>query len=136
MSSGPALLDTDILSALMRKQPAVVARARDYTAAYGQFTISIISRYEILRGLKAKGAALQEDHFNEFCAASRVLPVTEDVAVRAAEIYASLFTSGQLIGDADILLAATALVNGLTLVTNNEDHFRRISGLEIDNWLK
>lgn len=40
------------------------------------------------------------------------------------------------IGDADILIAATALVQGLVLTTNNEAHFRRIPGLRVDNWLR
>ena len=37
--------------------------------------------------------------------------------------------------DTDILIAATALSRGLAVVTNDEDHFRRISGLDVENWL-
>ena len=55
---------------------------------------------------------------------------------RAADIYAALRQRGEPIGDADILIAASALVNGLMVVTNNEDHYRRIPGLGVDNWLK
>ena len=39
------------------------------------------------------------------------------------------------IGDADILIAATAIVHGYGVITNNERHFSRIKGLHIDNWL-
>ena len=56
--------------------------------------------------------------------------------VRAAEIYADLWQRGQLIGDADILIASSALVHGLGVVTNNEDHFNRITDLRVQNWLK
>ena len=45
------LLDTDILSALMRKAPAVFDRARDYLAEHRRLTMSLVTRYEILRGL-------------------------------------------------------------------------------------
>jgi tRNA(fMet)-specific endonuclease VapC len=40
-----------------------------------------------------------------------------------------------LIPDADILIAATALANGLVLATNNVQDFTRITGLRVDNWL-
>ena len=65
-----------------------------------------------------------------------VLPLTDEVVVRAADIYAALKQRGEPIGDADILIAATALDRGLAVVTNNEDHFRRISGLAVENWLR
>ena len=42
---------------------------------------------------------------------------------------------GELIEDADILIAASCLVEGIVLVTDNEEHFRRIEKLEIENWL-
>jgi tRNA(fMet)-specific endonuclease VapC len=54
MVLSPALLDTDVLSAIMRKNPMVLPNARAYLVEYGRFTLSIITRYEILRGLKAK----------------------------------------------------------------------------------
>ena len=41
------LLDTDILSAIMRREPVAVAYAQQYLAAHSKFTISIITRYEI-----------------------------------------------------------------------------------------
>jgi tRNA(fMet)-specific endonuclease VapC len=130
----PSLLDTDILSALMRGEPAVVARARAYLAQYHQFTISVITRYEILRGLKAKEAVQQLARFDQFCARNEILPITEPIILQAADIYADLYKRGQIVGDADILIAATALVHQLVVVTNNEAHFRRISSLNVENW--
>ncbi len=53
----------------------------------------------------------------------------------AQEIYAELMRRGELIEDADILIAASCLVEGMVLVTDNEEHFRRIEKLEIENWL-
>jgi tRNA(fMet)-specific endonuclease VapC len=132
----PALIDTDILSAIMRRQAMAAAQAQTYLATHKQFTISIITRYEILRGLKAKGAHAQVAAFDRFCATTHVLPLTDEIIVQAAEIYADLYRRGELIGDADILIAASARVNHLAIVTNNETHFGRISGLEIENWLK
>ncbi|MDX6444188.1 MAG: tRNA(fMet)-specific endonuclease VapC [Blastocatellia bacterium] len=136
MSSQQFILDTDILSLLMRQSAAVLAKGEVYLSEHRQFTISIITRYEILRGLKAKGAERQASRFEDFCMRNRVLGITDEVALRAAEIYANLYNRGELIGDADILIAASALVNGCGIVTNNEGHFRRIKNLQVVNWFK
>lgn len=131
-----ALLDTDILSAIMRQQPEAVTQAKLYLVAHRQLTFSLITRCEILRGLKAKGAITQLVAFDRFCRANEILPLEENSIMRAAGIYADLYKRGQLIGDADILIAATALEHDLILVTNNENHLGRVAGLTVENWLK
>lgn len=132
----PTLLDTDILSNIMRRSPATVTRASDYLQTHSQLSISIITRYEILRGLKAKRATAQLAKFEIFCAELEIFLLTDEIIVRAADAYAALHQSGQLIGDADILIAATAMEHGFALATNNEKHHGNIDGLIIDNWLK
>lgn len=136
MAQPKALLDTDILSAILRRSPVVAARARDYLAEHQAFSISIMTRYEILRGLKAKGATAQAQAFGRFCETCLILPLTDEIVVKAAEIYATLKKRGQPTGDADILIGASALTHGFGVVTNNEAHFRRIHGLHVDNWLR
>lgn len=136
MSPLALILDTDILSLLLRQNSAVLANASAYLSEHRQFTISIITRYEILRGLQAKGALKQAQHFEEFCAQIRVLAVDDRVIIQAVNIYADLYQRGQLIPDADILIAASALANGCGIVTNNEAHFRRITDLKVENWSK
>ena len=130
------LLDTDILSAVMRRQPDALTLARAYLAAHRRFTFSLITRYEILRGLQAKGARAQLASFERLCGVSTILPLTDSIVSRAAGIYADLYRRGALIGDADILIAATALENDLIMVTNNRSHFERIAGLRLENWLR
>ncbi len=129
------LLDTDILSALMRQNPAVTSRAKSYLSTHGQLTFSIITRYEILRGLYAKQAYKQIDSFHKLCERSYLLSISDEIVVKAAEIYGVLHRRGELISDADILIGATALVNGICIVTNNLQHFQRIPGLTVENWL-
>jgi tRNA(fMet)-specific endonuclease VapC len=129
------LLDTDTLSAVMRRHPVALRQAQAYLQAHRQFTFSIITRFEILRGLYAKGATAQLVRFEQLCAVSTVLPLTDAVVVRAAQLYGELHRRGELIGDADMLIGATALDHGLVLATNNTDHYRRIPGLALVNWL-
>lgn len=63
-----------------------------------------------------------------------VLALSDDVVNVAAEVYANLYREGQLVSDADILIAATAMVHGLDLVTENPGHFQRIRGLRVSSW--
>ena len=130
----PSLLDTDILSELFKGHSIVKARASEYIVQHSHFTISHITRYEILKGLKAKKADKQIKSFEIFCAANIVLPITDDVVTKAADIYASLKGQARIISDADILVAAIAIVNNLVLVTNNTSHFSYIKELQLDNW--
>jgi tRNA(fMet)-specific endonuclease VapC len=130
-----ALLDTDILLSIMQQNPSVLSKAKVYIEEHGRFTFSVITRYEISRGLKAIGASKRAGAFDRFCSGSELLPLDEGIAARAADVYAELKVKGELIGDADILIAASALVNGLVIVTNNEAHFRRIRGLSVENWM-
>ena len=55
---------------------------------------------------------------------------------KTAEIYVYLKKEGNLIEDADILMASTAIVEDLVLITNNIKHFKRVKGLRIDNWIE
>jgi tRNA(fMet)-specific endonuclease VapC len=135
MPSGPRLLDTVTLSEVIKgRDPNVLRRAHEYLSAQKQLQFSIITRYEILRGLKAKDASRQLERFEDQCRASIVFPLTDDVVVRAAEIYGFLHQRGALIEDADILIAATALIHGLKLVTENPEHFHRIPDLVVESW--
>lgn len=128
------LLDTDTISLFLRNQPQVMSEAADYLQFHKGFTFSVISRFEILRGLKAKNAPRQILKFEAICAQSAVIGLNDKIIIAAADIYADLYRRGQIIGDADILIAATAIENNLPVVTNNESHFKRIAGLRIINW--
>jgi tRNA(fMet)-specific endonuclease VapC len=131
----PILIDTDILSEILKQRDDnVIQAARVYLDEWRRFTFSVLTRYEILRGLRAKGAVRQELAFDALCRLSQVLPLMEPIAVRAAAIYADLQLRGELVGDADIFIAATALEHGLAIATGNIAHFRRIPGLQVANW--
>jgi tRNA(fMet)-specific endonuclease VapC len=131
----PVLLDTDILSEILKQRDDNVLRAaQSYLDEWQRFTLSVLTRYEILRGLRARSAVRQELAFTTLCQYSQVLPLTEPIAVRAAAIYADLQLRGELIGDADILIASTALEHGLTIATGNTAHFERVPGLQVVNW--
>lgn len=136
MTLPESLVDTNIISLLMCKDRRTTDRAQQYLEAHSRCTISIITRFEILRGFKASGATAKLALFERFCNMNKVLPLTDDIVVQASDIYGDLYKQGILISDADILIASTALVNGLVMVTDNEKHFSRIKGLQIENWAR
>ncbi len=70
------LLDTDILSAIMKQRPAALSSARQYLTQYGQFSFSIVTVYEILRGLKAKNAQTQIANFRLFYQRCEILAIS------------------------------------------------------------
>ena len=71
MATSQGIVDIDILSAVMRRNPVVIPKARAYIREYGRFTFSIITRYEILRGLKAKDAMTQAIAFDRLYTISK-----------------------------------------------------------------
>jgi tRNA(fMet)-specific endonuclease VapC len=130
-----ALLDTDILSEVLKQRdPTVVQRAADYLHQFGTLAFSVVSRYEITRGLKHKHASSLLPRFELVCQHSLVLPASESVFDRAAGLWVLARQGGYPVGDADLLIAGTALESGRTLITGNTAHFSWIPNLSIGNW--
>lgn len=131
----PALLDTDLLSEVLKQRNVNVGRhARQYLRSHGQFTLSAVTRFEIVRGFKLTQATTQLARFLTLCGHSVVLPLTDPIFDRAADLWVSAQSGGHPCGDADLLIAATALEHGLHLVSGNRAHFAWIPGLAIGDW--
>ena len=132
------LLDTDILSNLMKRAPesALVARVARVPPE-DQFTSSV-TLGELLYGAhrSSRTAALLERIEETLLPELPVLPFDAAAARRYGGLRAELERRGRPIGDADTRVASIALSRGLTVVTCNERHFRQVPGLEIENWLK
>lgn len=135
MSRSRVLIDTDVLSAVQRNEPAASARLAEYISLFGRATWSVITTYEVLRGLRWKRATGKELAFRRICERHEILPLTPEIADLAADLHADCRTRGTSIGDADVLIAATALVHGFAVATGNERHFGRIPQLKIENWI-
>jgi tRNA(fMet)-specific endonuclease VapC len=133
-----SLLDTstlsDVIAPRAKRPAAVAAHVAKYLSEHGRLTYSQISCYEILRGLRKKGAATQLQRFATFCQNSELLSVSYEVLDRAAELWADGQQRGITVDDSDLFIAATALVEGLPLVTANRKHFAWIAGLAISDW--
>lgn len=65
----------------------------------------------------------------------QIIEFNAAASVEYGKIRSNLEKTGNVIGSMDMLIAAHAKSLNLTLVTNNEKEFRRVSGLEVENWV-
>jgi len=134
-----ALIDTDIFSELGKGVNQTVAgNGATYRAAFGRYTISVITVMEIVRGFQKKQSPRRSQAFLTNIASEEVLAFDQAAAELAGRIQGELERVGQPIGRADPMIAATALQNGLELVTGNTAHYERIQQighpLVLVNW--
>jgi len=112
------LLDTNILILCFRKTEGY-RELLDTLAKDDTLYISAITRLEIVRGMRDHE---KKDTFN-LLDSLETIDVTIEIADRAGELIRQWRTKGIILGDADAVIAATALNHGLALVTTNEKHF-------------
>jgi tRNA(fMet)-specific endonuclease VapC len=129
------LLDTNILSYILRKNLIVDKKLRQVTRNGNQVFLSCITYYEVKRGLLAINATRQLANFQQFYTDYEVLFLDDiDIIEQACKIHADLKIKGRPIQDADVFIAATAITRGLILVSNDSD-LLRVEGLSLENWL-
>jgi len=129
------VLDTNIITVILKENEKVKERVQEYILEGKKISINSVSYYEIKRGLLYKNALTQLKKFDALCRQFGVISLDSlDIFDRAAEIYADLQRRGELIKDADILIASVVSFRNFILVSNDTD-FNRIQELKIENWL-
>jgi len=127
------MLDTNIVSELIRNPTGRAAqRAR---AAGDSVCVSVIVAAELRYGCARKGSPQLLRKVEEFLAEVPVLPFDVPADSEYGGIRAELEAAGRPIGSNDLLIAAHACALGATVVTANVGEFRRIRGLNVENWL-
>jgi tRNA(fMet)-specific endonuclease VapC len=128
------LLDTNIcIYAIKNRPPQVLERLRANEAA--GLGISSISVAELYIGVEKSGSPKNLAALKNFLAPLEIA----DFDLKAAQVYGqvrkTLEAAGTPIGPLDTQIAAHALALGAVLVTNNTDEFKRVSGLQLENWV-
>jgi tRNA(fMet)-specific endonuclease VapC len=127
------LVDTDICSAHLKNVRVVTNRFFQYT---GRLHISAITLGELYTwALRAKASPKRLQSLLELLNDVTVLTVEEAVARRFGEVNAGLLDAGRTSPGLDLVIASTALVHGLTLVTHNTRDYAHIPGLTVVDWL-
>lgn len=132
----PFLLDTVICSASLKAQPEAGIHSRLIQYG-GQLSVSRLSCAE-LYALGYRTGAKKLEQIDDLLNELQILEFDEACAREFGRLYARLQERGQNAGRADLMIAATAVVNGLVLVTHDSD-FKPIAQvipeLRLDDWL-
>lgn len=127
------LLNTDIVIYALKGHPQVTGRLSQF--ADHPMYLSISTLMELFYGAykssqRIKNVARIRTLLQEF----NIIHFDEAMAETFGEIKAGLEDQGVPLDDMDIMMAGMALSKNLILVTNNTKHFKRIQGLQLQNW--
>ena len=130
------LLDTNVCIHIIRHRPqAVLRRFEDY--GIGEAGISSVTVAELRYGAEKSSRPEQNlEALGRFLLPLEVLAFGQEAAAAYGRIRAVLEKAGTPIGPLDTLIAAHAVSVGVTLVTNNTREFRRVPGLEVEDWTR
>ncbi|MGI8643565.1 MAG: type II toxin-antitoxin system VapC family toxin [Thermomicrobiales bacterium] len=124
------LVDSDVIMDGLANRANALQTLLDLNAE--GLAVSTTSIAEVLEGAyRSSDPPRQLQTYGRFFSGYSVLDVTAPIADRFAEIRARLRRQGNMIADMDLLIAATALVHDLTLLTGNARHFSHVPGLRL-----
>lgn len=128
------LLDTCTVSDFVKGQPNVLARIK--ATPPNLIAVSAVTAMEIGYGLalNIERAKKLSPVLEAFFSVVATIPFAEADAQAAAAIRAALKIQGQPIGAYDALIAGTGLARGMVVVTSNTGEFKRVSGLQTEDW--
>jgi tRNA(fMet)-specific endonuclease VapC len=128
------MLDTNIISDLI-KNPQGRAAKRIARVGEDNICTSIIVAAELRYGCAKSGSKRLLKAVDDLLGEIHVLPFEVPADAEYGGIRSELETAGKPIGGNDLLIAAHAYATGATIVTANTDEFKRIRGLNAENWL-
>jgi tRNA(fMet)-specific endonuclease VapC len=129
------LLDTDTCIYALKQAPGVLEQL--LSKSREDIVVSVITEAELRTGAAKSSSPIKTlKRLENFLQPLTLADFTSDDAIVYAQIRAKLERAGTPIGPLDTLIASQAVSRKLTLVSNNEREFRRVSGLHIENWSK
>jgi tRNA(fMet)-specific endonuclease VapC len=129
------LMDTNILSDLVRNPQGMVA-AQITRAGEETVCTSIIAAAELRYGAIKSNSAKLAERIDMILSALEILPLETPADHQYASLRHHLTLEGTPIGPNDLLIAAHALANDLTVITADVGEFSRVPGLKVENWLQ
>jgi tRNA(fMet)-specific endonuclease VapC len=137
MQAEKYLFDTDAITNIFKPRPSRKLLRRLGDISKNQQFISSITVGEIVYGaMKSERPKFHLDNLEKVLLPRvNLLPFDSRAAFYYGRLRAELEQKGRPLGHADLQIAATALANGLTLVTGNTRHFVIIDDLKVENWL-
>jgi toxin FitB len=134
------LIDTCALSEFTKPRPSPNVEAWFRSVVDGAEFVSVLTIGELEKGIAKLRASRRRASFEAWLAAlrdrfgERVLPIDEPVAIEWGRISARAELAGKPVPVVDGMLAATAVVHGLTIVTRNSSDIARTGAPIVDPW--
>ena len=128
------LFDTDTCIGILRGYDSVLSRRR---MVADDIAISFMTVAELYYG--AEKSSNPNKNFSlveQFLLTVKIINPDIDILREFGRLKVMLERQGNILADADLLIAATCLSRCTMLVTGNVNHYNRIQGLTIDNWLR
>jgi tRNA(fMet)-specific endonuclease VapC len=130
------MLDTNHCIYIMKREPSEVVRQFERITP-GSIAISSLVVAELCYGIaKSRNKLLSEKALGDFLTYLPSLSWPREAAPIYGELRAKLERIGRPIGSMDMLIAAHALYEDATLITNNRAEFARVAGLRLENWIR
>ncbi len=127
------LLDTDTCICALKHNRAVLDRF--LSTSRDEIAISVVSEAELRTGAAKSSSPIKTLRLIEnFLRPLAIVDFTSVDAIAYDQVRAKLERAGTPIGPLDTLIASQAVSRKLVLVSNNEREFRRVSGLQVENW--
>jgi tRNA(fMet)-specific endonuclease VapC len=128
------LLDTDICIELLRGNFSVIERRQDYDE---KVAISFMTVAELFYGAeKSNNKRKNTNLIAEFILTVEIIHSDLEILIKFGKLKVHLGKAGSILPDADIFIAAAAIVKCNMLITGNVNHFKRIEELRIENWIR
>lgn len=130
------VLDTDVVSALMRRAPPARVMARLGDVPVDEQCTTAVTVGELAYGAHKVGRLELYERALVLLGQTRILPFDRLAAETYGRLRSELERAGTRLADPDLRIAATTLVHGATLITGNVRHFGRVPGLSVEDWLR
>lgn len=129
------LLDTDTCIYALKQHRNILEQL--LSKSREDIVVSVITEAELRTGAAKSSSPIKTLRLVEnFLRPLALADFTSNDAIAYAQIRAKLERAGTPIGPLDTLIASQAVARELTLVSNNEREFRRVSSLHIENWMR
>ena len=128
------LLDTNIMGELARNPRGPLA-SRISALPPDECCINPIVACEIEYGLTKRNSSRLRQQVEAILGAVSVLELPSEIAEHYGRICVELEGQGKPIGPNDLIIAAHCVASAITLVTGNHAEFRRVEGLQVENWM-
>lgn len=128
------ILDTNVCIQILKGTSQLI-KTRIANISNEDIALPSVVRFELFYGAnKSQNPEKKQVLIREFLGSFSSIPLDDQIAEKSGEIRAALEKVGTPIGPYDLIIAATAIVNDVTLVTHNTKEFSRVKAIKLEDW--